>query len=552
MVLRSILIIISIVSVLASEAQAAAPKRHSIHQEQFEALPPVDEEVSATPDSLSPEAGPSAEAAAEPGVIKPPATNDQPLAKVYSGGRLSLEDCLKLSQERSGQVRGAEFGVVAARGQLAEASANLWPVLEYQYRVAPVPTNVDDAFNTFFDGQVTAFNSIHLGLGLPIMTFGQLHTAKSMARGGVDAARFQETKTREDVAVKVKQLYYGILMADEMIKLLNDASGQLKGKISEAEGKEDGGVDPYNLLQLKSFDVELDKRLAEAEENRMLAFDGLKIQMNLDIDTQIELDADSLRPVARKLGAEQEYLDAAMSYMPDANLVDIGVQTKRKQYQLEKFKLLPRVGIGAFVDVGRSAGPIAGISTTDDFSDPFNFTRAGLGLQVQGTIDFHGAYGRIKKAKAEYFKASYEGMIAKRGLALDIKRAYLAAKRAKDDVSRMKKAQSISQQMVFMSKMNSDIGVGDQSRYADALKSLLLNKAQYLKSVFDYNIALAELERRVGRAQYEEFAPATAADEEDLFNYDEGEDEGLITIDSFQPGDLNVEQKGEDNGKPAQ
>lgn len=472
------------------------------------------------------------------------------MAEPQEGGELvlSLDDCINRALERNMQLKAAGKDIEAAEGRLTEAKAAFWPILEYKYRMAPVPTDVDDAWSSFWSGEVTFFNSIHVGIGVPITTFGQLHMAKRLAQGGVEAARIKNRQAEGNVVLQVKKIYYGIQLAKESIKLLNEAIGKIDNKIkseeerSEAEGEDEEDeladvndvLDPYDILQLKAFKAELDRRRTEAKQNLELAYDAMRIQLDLEPGQDIGLDSNCLKPKLASLDREEEFVDGGMKHHHDVNLVDIGVETKKRQYKLEKYKLLPRAGFGFFVDVGRSAGEIRGLQLTDDYNDPFNYTRAGIGLQLKGTIDFHGSYGRIKRARAEYHKAVYGRMIARRALTMDIRKSYLEAKRAKENVGRTKKEWSMANQMMFLSRVNLDIGIGDKDKYADALKYVLISRGRYFKAVFDYNMALAELEKRVGRERYGDYVPTPDVDELDAFEYNgDGEEEGggWITVD---------------------
>ena len=73
--------------------------------------------------------------------------SDEPSNRV-----LNLDDCIRLAVQRNKRLIAAGYEIDAARSQLTEAKALLWPVLEYKYRMAPVPKDVDDAFNKFFEG----------------------------------------------------------------------------------------------------------------------------------------------------------------------------------------------------------------------------------------------------------------------------------------------------------------------------------------------------------------------------------------------------------------
>lgn len=441
--------------------------------------------------------------------------------------RLTLQDCVKLALDRNARLRAAGYDIEIAQAQLEQAEAQFWPVFEYNYKAAPVPTDVRNALKTFFDGQLTLFQSIHVGIGVPLSTFGQLSKARKMAKGGIEAAGISETKMRETTIFQIKQLYYGILLAKETEKLLADAIQKIDEKVTDEENKDEKEMDPYDILQLKGTKVDLERRLEETQSNLALAYEGLRVQMDLEPDVELALDTDNLVPVLKSLGSEKEYIENALKDHSDLKLIDIGVETKRLQYQLEKFKLMPDAGFGFFIDVGRTVGDVRNVQLTDDYNDPFNYTRAGAGLQIKGNIDFHGAAARIKKARAEYYKASFEKLIARRGINLEVRKAYLNAKRLQEDLNRAKRAESIARQMTFLSKLNVDMGIGENQRYGDALKYLLLARGLYFKAVFDYNVAMADLSQKIGQAKYDKITRRIS--QEEFESIGSGEDLGFQT-----------------------
>lgn len=434
---------------------------------------------------------------------------------------LSLDDCIRLALTRNEKIEGADFSIDAAENQALETRALLWPVLDYRYRAAPVPTDVARALDSFFDGQMTLFQSFHIGMVVPVSTFGQLSTAKRLAEQGVKAARVSREKEVGSTVLQVKTLYYGVLLATEIRHLLVNAVEELTGKIKKEEAKEIPEESPITLLKVKLFRSELEQRLAETIENEELAREGLAVQIAFPPGEAIRLTEDSLRPIAANLSSLDAYLKAAKAYEPDARLADIGVEAKHQQYRLEKMKLMPKAGVGAFFDIGSTAATISGLSTIDDFSDPFNFKRAGVGLEVKGEFDIHGSYSRIRKARAEYLKATTEKEIATRALKLRAKKSYLVAKRAHEGVRQARKAQSMAQQMLFLSTSNLEIGLGERDDYIEALKNLLLTRGAYFKTVFDYNVALADLERTVGESAFSELTVLSNAPAYDAFNGDD-------------------------------
>lgn len=436
----------------------------------------------------------------------------------------TLDDCIKLALENNQKIIGAGYGIEAAQGQLREAKAAWWPVIEYEYRVAPVPTDAAHAFDAFFEGQLALFNRFKFAVGLPVFASGQFRTAKKMAENGVAASKETEIKERETIIFQVKQLYFGALLADELEKLLQDAINKISKEVAEEAAAEMPTHSPYDLLKLKVFRTDLEKRVEESRQNGRLAMEALSIQMGLDPEVKFRLDTTLLKPLVAELSSLEKYVGAAMEHRPEVHLLDIGVETKKMQYRLEKQKLGPQGAMAFFVEVGRTNEPVRNLNLTDDFNNPFNFSRAGVGLQISGKLDFRTASGRIKKAKAEYFKSVYDKMIASKGLQLEVERSYLSAKRRQDDVKRARQAESMARQMMFLSKSNYEIGIGEEQDYTDALQLVLLTRGQYFQAVFEYNVAMADLEQKVGQVAYEQLTPVPNIDEYEMFSPEEPED----------------------------
>lgn len=440
---------------------------------------------------------------------------------------LTLDDCIKLALENNEKVIGAGYGIAAAEGQLKEAKATGWPVIEYQWRVAPVPTDASNAFRAFFDGQLALFNSFKFAIAFPLFASGQIWTAKDMAKNGLAASKENDIKEREATVFVIKQLYNGVLLANEVEKLLSDAVEKINNKVKDEEAQEVPTHSPYDLLKLKVFGVEIEKRLAETRQNREMALQGLRIQMGLQPDMRFRLADDLLKPITAELSSLERYMEASIEHRPDMHLLEIGVDTKRLQYKLEKQKLGPSAGFAFFLEGGITSSEIFNVGSSNDYNNPFNYARAGIGLQLTGKLDIHGASGRIKKAKAEYFKAVYERLIAQKGLKLELEKAYLTAQRKQEDVRRVKRAESMARQMMFLSKSNSELGIGDEKEYTDALQLVLLSRGQYFQSVFDYNVSLADLEQKVGQVAYDQLTPLSGKDEYEMFGTEGSEDIAL-------------------------
>ena len=408
--------------------------------------------------------------------------------------RLNLDDCVKLALEHNGKIQGKISGIEAAQWQKKEANGFWKPRIDYEYQAAGVPADLANAFDAYFNGDWSFFNRAKITLGVPVFAFGQFKLAQQLAEQGLQKS-FQD-KHHDDAQVvsEVKQLFYGILLAEELHSLLDTVHDEVVKRI----GKEEKDLEhsPFQLMQLKLVELELEKRMAEVDDKEILAKAGMRLQLDLPPEAEFSLARHKLRPISASLGTLEDYIKVAQQYRPEAQMVDIGVHAKTLEYQLEKRKMLPGVGVGGFAEIGRTTSHISGVSAQNP--DPFNFTRGGLGLEVRGKLDFFGSHARIKRLEAEVRKAQVESQIAKRGINLDVEESYLIAKRAGENLVRADQTQTVARRMLFLATSNLDIGVGDEKDYVEALKIMVQSRGEYFKSVFDFNVSLAKLDEKIG------------------------------------------------------
>ncbi|MBI2974290.1 MAG: TolC family protein, partial [Deltaproteobacteria bacterium] len=379
--------------------------------------------------------------------------------------RMTLEDCIKIALEHNAKLQATGYAVDAARAQFREASAVGWPIVDYEYRSAPIPHDVSNAMDSFFSGDMAWWNKLKVGVGVPIYTFGKLSLAKEMAKSGIAASETQAFQERNSLVSKVRQLYYGVLLAEEVGRLVKEAYKRLDEEIKKrehdddaagTEENEDDSYSPIENLKMKVFLFDLEKRLAEARQKEAIALEGLRVQMGLSSGTVFTVYSRKLRPVKTDLNLFDDYMQVALKNRPDVKLLSTGLEVKKNQYLLEKRKFFPDLGAGAFFEIGRTATAVQGVTATDDFNDPFNFTRAGIGVQLSGRFDFHGGNARIDKARSEYYKLNLEQMIAKEAVKLDVKDAYLKAKTAQANLGRARKAEKTARQLLFLTQSNYD------------------------------------------------------------------------------------------------
>ncbi|MGH7362082.1 MAG: TolC family protein, partial [Candidatus Methylomirabilales bacterium] len=135
-----------------------------------------------------------------------PAAGEEPV-------RLTLDDAVRRALVRSGEVRGATFGLEAARSRVAQADAGRYPQLEFTAITGPSPRargdQVSSPDSTSSPDITGIFGRADFTITQPLYTFGRLTALRAAAREGA-AATEAEVREREAATVlRVKTTYYG-------------------------------------------------------------------------------------------------------------------------------------------------------------------------------------------------------------------------------------------------------------------------------------------------------------------------------------------------------
>ena len=486
-----VLSLLSVVGLsLASGWVRAQKSEISVQKKNAESVPSISEDI------VMPESMPSMPGGFT-GEEKASALLPAPEATMAEGPKLGLSDCVQMALLNNREVRAKDYDIQIAQNKLKEAQPNGIPVLEYDFITFPAPRNADAAVSSFFEGDVTFAQRGRIAMGIPLTSFGKIKIAQELAKQGIAAENEKKVDKQNDVVLKTKQLYYGLLLAKDVRELFTDANNHLENEVARREnGKEP--TDPVDLVRLKLFRFEALNRILDVDKKAALAREGLRIQMGMERGTTFALQDEHLTPVETEIKDFDYYLEMNRKNNPKNRLLDIGLRASEAQYRLEKRKIAPDVGLGGFYEFGRTAKSISGVALTDDFNDPFNFNRVGFGLRIKGDINVKSYLAKTRGAQADYYKNALNKSIADEGLELELKDAYLTVLQTREAMENGYRAMKLARQYVFLTKTNVDIGVGDKKDYSDALQAYLVSRGRYLEAVFNYNVAVATLELRAG------------------------------------------------------
>jgi outer membrane protein TolC len=450
--------------------------------------------------------------------------------------KVSLKDALRMALQVSPEVREQLQGVEAARGKLDQAKAAYYPQLELLAVFGPsqraqanndcgpgvvtVPPGGGGGTFVVANGQTGGrsctdiqtsdkktsspitgvFGLTTINLVQPLYTFGKLSGYKEAATKGVavEMARVEERKS--DIILKVKELYYGHLLAAESQGLLSDLKEQLDKALEKVQKSLDSDsptADQVDLYKLRAFSGELDKHLSEANKGVALSLEALATYLGLTRNQQVQLDRDTLEPEVRQVGGTDAQVSDALRLRPEMAQVRAGVDATRALVDVERSNYYPQF-FAAIV------GAYSGATNRSFIENPFvndTFSQRGAGI-IAGFklhVDFGITGGKVRTAQAEYMQVEEKKNYAERFIPLQVRKARAELEEAQKAIEATREGYLNSRKWLVAAVANFDLGIGEAKDVADALASYARMRGDNFRAIYNYNLALANLDHATGR-----------------------------------------------------
>lgn len=266
--------------------------------------------------------------------------------------RLSLEDCIRLAQERSLTLQGERLRLEQLKIQqdsqrnafLPGVSANLGQGWSFGRSENQAGVYVDRSSSS---------SSFSIGADLPLFTGGRrLHELKA-ARLNVQAAMAQLSKAKEDLGLRITQLYVAVLYQKDICQIMRGELDQAKRLTDRAQAMVAEGKWPeVKLFEARAQQADRALRLEEAEGQRASAELELLQAMEADqTKTSVELAPLSLeqelREAERYLLSEAEIYREALLHRPGMQALELSIASAEEAVRSARSAHLPQISLSA-------------------------------------------------------------------------------------------------------------------------------------------------------------------------------------------------------------
>lgn len=417
---------------------------------------------------------------------------------------LDLHECLKRALAAAPELGEAQADIDQTASRLKEAESYRYPQIEMLSLTGPVPqargdqVSSPDSINQ--TSRWTWFERGDATLIQPLYTFGKIVENMKAATHGIEVDRAKKEQRRNEIAQKVKEYYYGLLLARELKELLLEVREDLVKARDTARKLLDQGspnVDELDVYKLDAFIGEVDKYLAEARKGESLALAALRTRLNLPVDAELDIATERLTPDEERAPELSVYLDAARAKRPEYRQIREGLKAREALVEAARAAWYPDIFLAGYLSAAYS-------EKRDRVSNPwvpddFNHIWGGVALGIKWKLDFGITGAKVANEQAQYDRLLHTRDFAEANIPLQIRKFYLELQEADRSIAAAKNGYANAKKWAVAALANFDFGIGPAREIFDALQEYAKMRAAYFQSIYNYRAAQANLDYATGR-----------------------------------------------------
>jgi outer membrane protein TolC len=415
--------------------------------------------------------------------------------------RITLDEALALAAKQNSLVKLANLKAKEMDFRVQGAKANYFPTVSNETNAArlaetqriDIPQGSLGLFQS--TGPIPPV-SIPIPLGnqnslLSTTTIAQPITQVFRIRAGVDVARTEAAGARQDVrragnevAQKVKELYYGLLTTErraEAVRLQIEAGEE---RLTEAHNAVEAGA----ALELK--EVEGKTQLSQARQVLGMIEDAvadLRLEFNdlvgLPLDTEVQLE----RPAGEEtIAGLEEAAAAAIRDNPEIQAAEQTVEKARAGVRAARAEYIPEAG--AFAQyIYQNGVPL------------LSQNNAVVGLQLKWTAFDFGKRGAAAGARETQLAEAEENLKRLRSRAqVDLEKSTRKVRRAETAVAAARDSVAARKESLRVASDQVEAGTANRSALLEAEAALAASQADLLQAELGRSTALGEVRRIMG------------------------------------------------------
>jgi len=343
----------------------------------------------------------------------------------------------------------------------------------------PVNVPVPDDLKSFKLGSQN-FYQAGLRATMPIYTGGQLSNFVDAAKARVEATAWQQQQTLQQLMLNIANAYVGVLRARQAVIATDQQVATLQQHVNDVQNLYDQQlVDRGDLLSVQSTMAQAEQRRLQAHNAVELASSLFNRLLNRPLATKVDL-ADLQAP--NQLPDVDQLISQAQSERSEIKAVQAQIQSLEHVVEAVRGRRMPQVGLVAGYNyVGLDAVKQKGLGY------------GGVSLSWN-IFDFGGTSNQVRVALGQLGTAKDQFALAKEGIALQVRQAWLDLQESKNRIDVAKRGLEYAEKELSDARDRYENNLAPNSEVLDAEARRTGNYTLYYNAIYD--AVLSELRLR--------------------------------------------------------
>lgn len=420
---------------------------------------------------------------------------------VGAGQPLTLLDAVRRALEQNLTVQQAALQVAVARSQVSQAEAGLQPTLGlsggYTSETTPGSTALTGVisipslgingaqFSAITTGSVPPPWAFTLKFAYPLYTGNALQDQVSIAQATLQGQQSAFTATAAQTVLTVRQAYFNYVQSQDQVAAAQRALDASQENVRVTQAQVRVGTSPeFNLLQAQVQLSQAQRNLTQAKAAAVLAEQQLAAAVNLPISTPI--DATTAMGLPTPPPDVEDLVKQALSHRAEIVQAQAAIQVAQASIDLAASGLRPNVTL--------SGGPSA--ATNDVTHTPVAWS--GTVQLTLAIFDGGLTHAKVEQARQQLNLARVQLEQTQQTVEEQVRAAYLNLQQAAETLVSAQTGFVAAQETLRIANVRFAAGVGTQLDVVTAIQNLASADAAVVQALFQYNLALAQIDQAVG------------------------------------------------------
>jgi outer membrane protein TolC len=424
---------------------------------------------------------------------------DLPAQTPTTPQRLTLPECLELALKQNPAILKAQQEIQRTRGIIIEARAPAIPQVAARAQYQQIDVRAIDVFpgsaSQIYNNQKQPW-SAQIEVSQLVYSGGRVSAALRAARLTDQTAALGFQRTVADTILAVRKAFYGILLSQAQVEVRQQSVKLLEQQLTDTQHRFDVGAVPrFNVLRAEVELANAKPPLIRAQNDLRLAKEALVRLLGLDSSAEGQNDFTLItfdghlayEHRAWQLGTA---LTDALKLRPELQLAETQTRISQEALNVAGAGYKPEVSV--FANYGWRNSMFA--DTLDDTRDGWT---AGARLSW-APFDGLLTRGKVTQARAQLEQARIDTADIRRGIELEVRQAYSDYLQALELLEAQKKTVEQAEESLRLAEARFQAGTGVQLDVLSAQTALTEARSNEVQALYDYNVALATLERATG------------------------------------------------------